>query len=96
MEALRRGTLRHPDRYIMKSLSLRGILEYSKSVPLLSLNVLKQALHLYLLYTPHNYNRQRTRIDTPNLPQKPSSIGLRHKYGQKIRQHPTTVGKAVK
>jgi hypothetical protein len=36
------GTLRHPDRYIMNSLSLRGILEYSKSVVLLSLKVLKQ------------------------------------------------------
>gem|GEM_PF-6820402 len=41
MEAVKRGTIRHLDRYIMNSFSLRGILEYSKSVPLLSLKVLK-------------------------------------------------------
>jgi hypothetical protein len=73
----------------MKSLSLRDILEYSKSVPLLSLNVLKQLLHLPPIHTPiptPTYNRERTTVDTPNtirppnLPQKPSSIGLRHKY----------------
>jgi hypothetical protein len=38
MEALRRGTLRHPDRYIMNSPSLRGILEYSKSVRILEIS----------------------------------------------------------
>jgi hypothetical protein len=40
-----------------------------------------QPLHLYLLYIlpSPTYNRERTTIDTPNLPQKPSSRTLRRK-----------------